>query len=165
MSVFGRCRNKAVMASHLFQNLGQPTEVAIRKMLGLPQVQDHSRGTGFGGEVVKIPEWMTNQRGMGQGYMIWKVGLRVRKMTGRLRISVFMSFHVCACVCLLFENQQSLLHWVFKGATWFKTDFFLWISWILLLIFYSLYYIKFSCDNKEQIQLLDIKRKVRLIPS
>ena len=56
MSVFNRSRNKAVMASHLLQYLGQTTEVAIRKMLGLPQVQDYSRRTGFGGKVVKIPE-------------------------------------------------------------------------------------------------------------
>lgn len=56
MSVFSRYRNKAVMASHLLQYLGQAAQVAVRKMLGLPQVQDHSRRAGFGGEVVKIPE-------------------------------------------------------------------------------------------------------------
>lgn len=66
MSVFSHCRNKAIMASHLLQYLGQATEVAIGKMLGLPQVQDDSRRTGFCGKVVKIPEWMivTEYRGL-----------------------------------------------------------------------------------------------------
>lgn len=65
VSVFVRCRNKAVMASHLLQHLRQATEVAIRKMLGLPQVQDHSCGTWFGGKVVQIPAWknVIKQRG------------------------------------------------------------------------------------------------------
>lgn len=44
------------MASHLLQHLGEAAEVTVRKMLGLPQVQDHSRRTRFGGKVVKIPE-------------------------------------------------------------------------------------------------------------
>lgn len=56
MSVFSHRGNKAVMASHLLQYLGKATEVAVRKMLGLPQVQDHSSGAGFGGKVVKIPK-------------------------------------------------------------------------------------------------------------
>lgn len=68
VSVFSRCRNKAVMAPHLLQYLSQAAKVAIRKMLGLPQVQDHSCRTGFGGKVVEIPEWMivTKQRDMGK---------------------------------------------------------------------------------------------------
>jgi len=56
MSVLSHCRNKAVMASHLLQYLGKATEIAIGKMLGFPQIQDHSSGTGFSGKVVKIPE-------------------------------------------------------------------------------------------------------------
>lgn len=44
------------MASHLLQHLGQATEVAVWKVLRLPQVQDHTSGTGFGGKVVQIPE-------------------------------------------------------------------------------------------------------------
>lgn len=44
------------MASHLLQHLGQATEVAVWKVLRLPQVQDHTRGTGFGGKVVQIPK-------------------------------------------------------------------------------------------------------------
>lgn len=67
MSVFSHRGNKAVMASHLLQYLGKATEVAVRKMLGLPQVQDHSSGAGFGGKVVKIPKRviMWNQREVG----------------------------------------------------------------------------------------------------
>lgn len=42
------------MASHLLQHLGQATQVAVWKVLRLPQVQDHARGTGFGGKVVEI---------------------------------------------------------------------------------------------------------------
>ena len=51
------------MASHLLQYLGQAAEVAIGKMLGLPQVQDHSRRTGFGGKVVQISEWDGLEKG------------------------------------------------------------------------------------------------------
>lgn len=66
MSVFSHCRNKAVMASHLLQYLGQAAEVSVGKMLGLPQVQDNSCRTWFGGKVVQIPEWniVTKQRRM-----------------------------------------------------------------------------------------------------
>lgn len=63
ISVFSCCGNKAVMASHLLQYLGQAAEVAIGKMLGLPQVQDHSRRTGFGGKVVQISEWDRLEKG------------------------------------------------------------------------------------------------------
>lgn len=55
-SVFAHGRNEAVVASHFLQHLGQATEVAVWKVLRLPQVQDHTRGTGFGGKVVQIPE-------------------------------------------------------------------------------------------------------------
>lgn len=68
MSVFARGGYEAVVASHLLQHLGQATQVAVGKVLGLPQVQDHPRGTGFGGEVVQVPargrERATRQRGM-----------------------------------------------------------------------------------------------------
>lgn len=67
MSVFSRGGYEAVVASHLLQHLGQATQVAVGKVLGLPQVQDHPRGTGFGGEIVQVPargrERATRQRG------------------------------------------------------------------------------------------------------
>lgn len=55
-SVFPHGGNEAVVASHLLQHLGQATQVAVWKVLRLPQVQDHARGTGFGGKVVEISE-------------------------------------------------------------------------------------------------------------
>lgn len=54
-SVLPHGRNEAVVASHLLQHLGQATQVAVREVLRLPQVQDHARGAGFGGKVVQIP--------------------------------------------------------------------------------------------------------------
>ena len=67
MSVLIHCGNKAVMTSHLLQYLSEATEIAIWEMLGFPQIQDHSRRTGFGGEVVEIParERVTEQRWIG----------------------------------------------------------------------------------------------------
>lgn len=56
VSMFGHRGNEAVMASHLLQYLGQAAEVAVRKMLGLPQVQNDSRRARFGSKVVQIPE-------------------------------------------------------------------------------------------------------------
>lgn len=53
--------NEAVVASHLLQHLGQTTQVAVWKVLRLPQVQDHARGTGFGGKVVEISERVRQQ--------------------------------------------------------------------------------------------------------
>lgn len=55
-SVIPHGGNEAVVASHLLQHLGQTTQVAVWKVLRLPQVQDHARGTGFGGKVVEISE-------------------------------------------------------------------------------------------------------------
>ena len=52
VSVVGRHGKQAVMASHLLEHLGQAVEVAVGKMLGFPQVQDHPRRTGLGGKVV-----------------------------------------------------------------------------------------------------------------
>lgn len=65
------------MAPHLLQNLGQAPEVAIGKMLGLPQVQDDSRRTGFGGKVVKIPEGMIVIEQRQISSMKWNKGIEM----------------------------------------------------------------------------------------
>lgn len=45
----------AVAAAHLLQHGRQLVQVAVREVLRLPQVQNHTGGTGLGGKVVQVP--------------------------------------------------------------------------------------------------------------
>lgn len=53
--------------AHLLQGTGQAVEVPVILLQGFPEVQDHARGTSFGGEVIQVPVGRKEKRWLPSG--------------------------------------------------------------------------------------------------